>query len=123
MLFLARTGAISISDRSGMSIRRRLRKGLSSAKEAAAQEFIYASGLILSAEQLDHFYWGQRYFTLLFVRPIPKLIWPTKYEDLGLGWMVNEPGTAGLSDLGLAESRWFPALSGLRGGFIADVFR
>ena len=89
---------------------------------SSGQEFIYSSGLMLSAEQLDHFYWGQRYFTLLFVRPIPTLIWPTKYEDLGLGWMVNEPGTAGLSDMVWLRAVGFMPLRGSAGGFIADAF-
>jgi hypothetical protein len=77
---------------------------------------------MLSAEQLDHFYWGRRYFTLLFVRPIPKFVWPTKYEDLGLGWMVNEPGTAGLSDRVWLRAVGFMPLRGSAGGFIADAF-
>jgi oligosaccharide repeat unit polymerase len=89
---------------------------------SGGQEFIYASGLILSAKQLEHFYWGQRYFTLLFVRPIPRFIWPMKYEDLGLGWMVNEPGTAGLSDLVWLRAVGFMPLRGSAGGFIADAF-
>lgn len=97
-------------------------EGLVVSEGSAGQEFIYASGLMLSAEKLDHFYWGRRYFTLLFVRPIPKLVWPTKYEDLGLGWMVNEPGTAGLSDWVWLRAVGFMPLRGSAGGFIADVF-
>ena len=84
---------------------------------SGGQEFIYSSGLILSAEQLDHFYWGQRYFTLLFVRPIPTLIWPTKYEDLGLGWMVNRTGHRRAQRFGLAQGGGVHALAGLRGRF------
>jgi oligosaccharide repeat unit polymerase len=95
---------------------------LTASEGSGGQEFIYASGLMLSAEQLDHFYWGLRYFTLLFVRPIPKFIWPTKYEDLGLGWMVNEPGTAGLSDMVWLRSVGFLPLRGSASGFIADAF-
>jgi oligosaccharide repeat unit polymerase len=97
-------------------------EGLVVGEGSSGQEFIYASGMMLSAEQLDHFYWGRRYFTLLFVRPIPKFVWPTKYEDLGLGWMVNEPGTAGLSDSVWLRAVGFMPMRGSAGGFIADAF-
>jgi oligosaccharide repeat unit polymerase len=96
--------------------------GLVVGEGSSGHEFIYSSGLMLSTEQLDNFYWGRRYFTLLFVRPIPKIIWPTKYEDVGLGWMVNEPGTAGLSDWVWLRSVGFLPLRGSAGGFIADAF-
>ena len=52
---------------------------------SGGQEFIYSSGLMLSAEQLDHFYWGQRYFTLLFVRPIPKFDLANEVRGPGTG--------------------------------------
>ena len=89
---------------------------------SGGQEFIYSSGLILTAEYRDQFYWGLRYFTLLFVRPIPKQLWPTKYEDLGLEWMVGEPGTGGFTDREWYEAVGFVPLRGSAGGFIADVF-
>lgn len=89
---------------------------------SGGQEFIYASGLILTADYLEAFYWGLRYFTLLFVRPIPRQIWPTKYEDMGLGWMVDEPGTGGFSDWDWLESVGFLPLRGSSGGLVADMF-
>jgi hypothetical protein len=39
---------------------------------SSGQEFIYSSGLVLTAEYKNQFYWGLRWFALLFVRPIPK---------------------------------------------------
>ena len=30
---------------------------------------------------LDSFMWGRRYLVVLFVRPIPRSLWPTKYAD------------------------------------------
>jgi len=86
------------------------------------QEFIYSSGLILTAEHFDQFYWGLRYFSLLFVRPVPKQLWPTKYEDMGLGWMVNEPGTGGFSDWDWLDAVGFLPYRGSAGGFVADMF-
>jgi oligosaccharide repeat unit polymerase len=89
---------------------------------SSGQEFIHSSGLILTAAYRDQFYWGLRYFTLLFVRPIPKQLWPTKYEDLGLGWMVDEPGTGGFTDREWYEAVGFVPEWGSAGGFIADTF-
>ena len=89
---------------------------------SSGQEFIYSSGLILTAERLDRFYWGRRYFGILFVRPIPRQVWPTKYEDLGLGWMVNQPGTGGFSDWEWLGAVGFRPLRGSAGGFVADMF-
>jgi oligosaccharide repeat unit polymerase len=88
----------------------------------AGQEFIYSSGLMLTAQHFDRFYWGRRYFVTVFVRPIPRQLWPTKYEDLGLGWMVNQPGTAGFSDSDWLEGAGFWPLRGSASGFIADAF-
>jgi oligosaccharide repeat unit polymerase len=89
---------------------------------SSGQEFIHSSGLILTAEYRDEFYWGLRYFALLFVRPIPRQLWPTKYEDLGLGWMVDEPGTGGFTDRDWYEAVGFVPLRGSAGGFVADLF-
>ena len=44
-------------------------------------EFVFGAGAALNAEALDAFMWGRRYFVVLFVRPIPRALWPTKYAD------------------------------------------
>jgi oligosaccharide repeat unit polymerase len=92
------------------------------AEASSGQEFIHSSGLILTAEYRDQFYWGLRYFSLLFVRPIPRQLWPTKYEDLGLGWMMDEPGTGGFTERDWYEAVGFVPQLGSAGGFIADLF-
>jgi hypothetical protein len=89
---------------------------------SSGQEFIYSSGLILTAEYKQQFYWGLRYFSLLFVRPIPRQLWPTKYEDIGLGWMVDEPGTGGFTEREWYEAVGFVPQVGSAGGFVADLF-
>jgi oligosaccharide repeat unit polymerase len=91
-------------------------------ESSSGQEFIYASGLILTATYRDQFYWGLRYFSLLFVRPIPKQLWPTKYEDMGLGWMVDQPGTGGFTERDWYEAVGFVPDLGSAGGFVADLF-
>jgi oligosaccharide repeat unit polymerase len=95
---------------------------LTVAEASEDQEFVYSSGLILTADYKQQFYWGLRYFSLLFVRPIPRQIWPTKYEDLGLGWMVTDPATGGFDDRDWYEAVGFVPARGAAGGFVADLF-
>lgn len=77
---------------------------------------------IIAADHHQRFYWGKRYFAQLFVRPIPKQLWPTKYEDLDLGWMAYDAGN-GMFD----EEEWFDAIDtmpprGTAAGMAADTF-
>jgi hypothetical protein len=58
----------------------------------------------------------------MFIRPIPKQIWPTKYEDLGMGWMTDEPGSAGFNLKEWEETAGFPVQMGSATGFVADLF-
>jgi len=44
-------------------------------------DFIYGAGLVIVNDVLEDYNWGTTYVTTLLVRPIPKSIWPTKYED------------------------------------------
>ncbi len=55
-------------------------------------EFVYGSYTVLTARE-EGFYWGKRYLTYLFVRPIPSAIWPTKYQDVGMGELLTSAGT------------------------------
>jgi hypothetical protein len=89
---------------------------------STGDEFVVGSAYVLGVQHYRHYTWGLRVFTTVFVRPIPRQIWPTKYEDLGLGWMVSAPGSGGLT-----EWQWFELLgfipdAGVAGGFVADTF-
>lgn len=46
----------------------------------SGNEFIYGAGAILHADATGEYWWGRRYATVLFVRPIPKAFWPSKYD-------------------------------------------
>jgi len=48
---------------------------------APGNEFVFGAGAALNAEAQDSFAWGRRYLVVFFVRPIPRLLWPTKYAD------------------------------------------
>ncbi len=85
-------------------------------------EYICAAATIQACIHHSKHFWGGRYFTTFFIRPIPKQIWPTKYEDLGMGWMDTNPGQAGFT-----TSEWYdavgfqPAMGGAP-GMVADLF-
>lgn len=85
-------------------------------------EFVFSAGMMNSADYHKEYGWGVRYFALLFVRPIPKQVWPTKYEDLGLGWMVNNPGMGNFEDFEWEEAVGFVPSRGTAGGFITDMY-
>lgn len=82
-------------------------------------EFIYGSGTVLHASEGNKFYWGRRYLTYLFIRPIPREIWPTKYEDIGMPELLVNAGTGG------GDFRYTLGWSGSNGaapGIIADLW-
>lgn len=83
---------------------------------------IFSYGLIILSRYHNYHFWGKRIFVQIIVRAIPKQVWPTKYEDTGMAWMVNEPGTAGLPN-----NRWIEALGwlpdrGSAAGLVADSY-
>lgn len=83
---------------------------------------VFSYGLILASAHHGFHYWGQRVLVQLLVRPIPRQLWPTKYEDMGMGWMVTQPGTAGISNTDWIEAvGWFPD-RGSAAGIVADSF-
>ena len=63
----------------------------------AGNEFVYGAGAILHADALGEHGWGRRYATVLLVRPIPRFLWPSKYDDaaamLGTPSIEVNPGT------------------------------
>ena len=50
-------------------------------RPGSGNDFIYGAGLVIVTDETQDFSWGTTYLTTLFVRPIPKSIWPTKYQD------------------------------------------
>ena len=52
------------------------------------ETYVFGTTSMLVADLHNSFYWGYRYFVTIFIRPIPKQIWPTKYEDMGADWLL-----------------------------------
>ena len=50
-------------------------------KAPETNEFIYGGAVILNAEHFDTYNWGGRYLAEVAIRPVPRAIWPSKYQD------------------------------------------
>ena len=85
--------------------------------------FVYGAGYVLTSEHAQKFTWGKALAVDLLVRPVPKQLWPTKYEDVGAVWITPEyPGLGPFSpDDWLNAVGWVP-LAGSAALSIADVF-
>ena len=56
-------------------------------------EFVYGGAVILNAEHFDRYNWGGRYFAEVAIRPIPRAIWPSKYQDASEWFGLPESGS------------------------------
>jgi hypothetical protein len=87
---------------------------------SAGNEYVTATTYVETHRILQDFYWGYRYFVTFFIRPIPRQIWPTKYEDMGADW-VNALGNDGYNATVYALTG-VSTLSGASTGSIADGY-
>lgn len=81
-------------------------------------EFVYGTTVVTAVREADQYYWGARYATVLFITPIPSQIWPSKYEDVGMGALRANVGLP----YGLGTDRRPPAPIGAAPGFVADLY-
>ena len=93
-----------------------------SGAEDVGEDWLFSAGVILTSRDSGTHFWGTRYLMNMFVRPIPRAVWPTKYEDTGFGWIDGQ------SDMeGMADSEWVRAVGwipvrGAAAGLVADTF-
>lgn len=89
----------------------------------SSNEFIYGGGVIINTDVTNNFLWGRRYFTILFIRPIPRFIWPSKYRDasrmLGISNLEQNLGTGGDT---FADTLGWVGAVGSAPGIIADMW-
>lgn len=82
-------------------------------------EFIYSVYAIQLAREENDIYYGRRYLTYTVIRPIPSLVWPNKYSDVGTQGIVRNAGTLGEENTdGIYEN--FP--NGIYPGIVGDLF-
>lgn len=82
-----------------------------------ANEFMYGSYVVLNAREQDQHYWGARYLTQIFVRPVPSAFWPNKYEDVNMEAITQNSGqllTANVQD--------HPVPQGAAPGFVGSAY-
>jgi hypothetical protein len=86
-------------------------------------EFIYGAGAILHADAVGDYWWGRRYATVLLVRPIPRFLWPSKYDDAAA--IMGTPSIATNLGVGTEAFRGNVGWSGTQGaapGIVADMW-
>jgi hypothetical protein len=86
-------------------------------------EYIYGGGAMVLAHKEDRYYWGKRYLTIFFVRPIPKEIWPDKYEESSqmLG-IPNIEKNLGVGTDEFEDVLGWPGARGAAPGIISDMW-
>ena len=87
-------------------------------KPDTGNEYIYGSGSVIAAEGRDHYFWMRRYLAQILVRPVPRSVWPTKYEDFGVPELLSNAGTGE----GFGETLGWKGAVGSAPGIIADFF-
>lgn len=80
-----------------------------------SNEFVYGASVISRFEYDRDFFWGKRLATIIFVRPIPRQWWLTKYEDVGMERYLVNVGLGGVDETSTA-------VYGAAPGFAADLF-
>ena len=82
--------------------------------------YVAGAATVEMAKRLHFYYWGYRYFVTLFIRPIPKQIWPTKYEDMGADWLLHYGEN--VRDQRYRNTVGFVPLAGSAVGYVADAY-
>lgn len=105
---------------SGVEVERMWEKIVPEGDVATGNTYVAGAATVLMADKLDFTYWGYRYFVTFAVRPIPKQVWPTKYEDMGADWLLR------YGDEVRAQRYYntvgFVPLAGSAVGYVADAF-
>lgn len=84
-------------------------------------DYLVGCGQVINSHYHNKHFWGRRYFVMLFVRPIPKQIWPTKYSDMGFtGFDSSNPNAFDRSEW-MTSVGWTP-YRGSATGCIADMY-
>jgi oligosaccharide repeat unit polymerase len=90
-----------------------------SSQSSEANEYVYGTAVVLNSWETEFHYWGKRYFAIVFIRPIPKELWPTKYEDFGVPELRINAGTMGS---GLGRTFAWNGVLGSAPGIVADLW-
>ena len=84
-----------------------------------SNEYIFGTGCVAASRVTNKCYWGKRYLAQVTVRPIPRQLWPTKYEDTGLAELLQ---TAGVAGPGLYSVMGWGEIAGSAATMVADLW-
>ena len=93
------------------------------AEVGSGNEFVYGAGAILHADAMGEYWWGRRYATVLLVRPIPRFLWPSKYDDAAA--VLGTPSiqtNMGVGTDALRETVGWVGATGAAPGIVADLW-
>ena len=88
----------------------------------AGNEFIYGAGSIVTANELGQYFWGGRYATVLFVRPVPRSLWPGKYEFAKRTFGADVEVNMGVDYDAMTHVMGWVGAIGAAPGIVADMF-
>ena len=95
----------------------------SAAEVTSGNDFIYGAGTILNADLTGDYWWGRRYLVVFFLRPIPRFLWPSKYQTasllLGVPDMEFNLGTGGAA---FHSTLGWEGAHGAAPGIVADMW-
>lgn len=104
----------------GVEVERMWEKIVPEDDVSTGNTYVAGTATVLMADKLDFTYWGYRYFVTFVIRPIPKQIWPTKYQDMGADWLLR------YGDDVRAQRYYntvgFAPVAGAAVGYVADAF-
>lgn len=96
-------------------------QSFSSAEATPGDLYVVGSGQILNSRFHGKHLWGHRYAVTFFIRPIPKQIWPTKYEDSGMPEFARGNPNCFDNRQWMQSLHWTPD-RGSAVGFVADMY-
>ncbi|MFT3913259.1 MAG: hypothetical protein QM704_03955 [Anaeromyxobacteraceae bacterium] len=88
----------------------------------SGNEFIYGAGSVYTASETGQYYWGGRYATVLFIRPIPRSIWPEKYEFAKKTFGADVEVNMGVDIDAMTHIMGWVGAFGAATGIVADMF-
>jgi hypothetical protein len=71
----------------------------------SGDNFVVSSGAVNAIYEIDEYHWGRRFLTMFGVRPIPRALWPSKYDDISLALYGRS-----FADLQNAHYQWLTVL-------------
>jgi hypothetical protein len=91
----------------------------------SGNDFIYAAGLVVVVDEMNDFGWGSAYLTTLFIRPIPRSLWPSKYDDAAKFFGKSSAFDENLG-VDIRAYHWglgWTAARGAAAGIVGDMWR